>query len=130
MGTSGIFLMTTHLCSPSNSISFPSPWPWPLLPQLRTSSRALPLLRIRSSASSSSSTTTTTTSELTPPGEGIMSFQLLMLCPLTNSSMSQRQNNRIDVSLLLKVSYLYSLIMGNRMNFGYMYRSITIMIHP
>ncbi|KAK7331933.1 hypothetical protein VNO80_28678 [Phaseolus coccineus] len=66
MGTSGIVSLTTHLCSPSNSISFPSPCPWPLLPQLRTLSRALPLPRIRSSASSSSSTTTTTISELTP----------------------------------------------------------------
>ncbi|BAT87078.1 hypothetical protein LR48_Vigan09g244100 [Vigna angularis] len=62
MGTSGIIFSTTHLCSPSNSISFPSPRPWPLLPQLRTSTRALPLSRIRSSVSSSSSTTT----ELTP----------------------------------------------------------------
>ncbi|XP_047174923.1 probable 2-carboxy-D-arabinitol-1-phosphatase isoform X1 [Vigna umbellata] len=64
MGTSGIIFSTTHLCSPSNSISFPSPRPWPLLPQLRTSTRALPLSRIRSSVSSSSSSTTTT--ELTP----------------------------------------------------------------
>ncbi|XP_014519166.1 probable 2-carboxy-D-arabinitol-1-phosphatase isoform X2 [Vigna radiata var. radiata] len=64
MGTSGIIFLTTHLCSPSNSISFPSPWPWPLLPQLRPSIRALPLSRIRSSVSSSSSSTTTT--ELTP----------------------------------------------------------------
>ncbi|WVY92450.1 hypothetical protein V8G54_031538 [Vigna mungo] len=60
MGTSGIIFLTTHLCSPSNSVSFPSPWPWPLLPQLRASTRALPLSRIRSSVSSS------TTTELTP----------------------------------------------------------------
>ncbi|QCD76755.1 probable 2-carboxy-D-arabinitol-1-phosphatase [Vigna unguiculata] len=65
MGASGIIFLTTHLCSPSNSISFLSPCPRPLLPQLRTSSRALPLTRIRSSVSSSSATTTTT-SELTP----------------------------------------------------------------
>ncbi|XP_068496923.1 probable 2-carboxy-D-arabinitol-1-phosphatase isoform X1 [Phaseolus vulgaris] len=64
MGTSGIVSLTTHLCSPSNSTSFPSPWPCPLLPQLRTSSRVLPLPRIRSSASSSS--TTTSIPELTP----------------------------------------------------------------